>query len=60
VTSSRTQQPELALDPAGINRVLQETIADRAFVELVQEANISLVAALRRGPSPVSAPSTAR
>jgi uncharacterized protein (TIGR03032 family) len=49
VTTSRTVQADLLLDPACIDRVVQETIADRSFIELIQQANISLVAALRPG-----------
>jgi hypothetical protein len=46
---SQTIASELLLNPDGVDRLVRETSADRAFVELIQAANISLIAALRPG-----------
>jgi uncharacterized protein (TIGR03032 family) len=49
MTLSPTNASELRLDAGGVERLVRETSADRAFVELIQDANISLIAALRPG-----------
>jgi uncharacterized protein (TIGR03032 family) len=46
---SPTIVPDLLLNPGGVDRLVRETSADRAFVQLIQDANISLITALRPG-----------
>jgi uncharacterized protein (TIGR03032 family) len=47
--ASKTIVSELSLGVDGADRLVRETSADQAFIELIQDANISLVAALRPG-----------